>query len=80
LNQQIADRRNVWFKWKQDANATGHVIRWGVQPGKLYSAVTIYGATEYTLRTLDRDRTYFATIEAFNESGIGPRTDVLTCK
>lgn len=80
LNQQIADRRNVWFKWKQDPTATGHVIRWGVAPGKLYSAVTVYGATEYTLRTLDRDRTYYATIEAFNENGVGPRSDVITVK
>ena len=68
------DRRNAWLKWRADPGATGYVIRSGIAPDKMYSSVMVYGATDYYYRAMDRDRTYFFQIEAFNESGISERT------
>jgi hypothetical protein len=34
-------------------------------------------ANEYYVTSMDRDRPYYYSIEAFNENGIGNRTKVL---
>ncbi len=72
-----SERRAVWLKWKPQNDATGYVVRWGVAADKLYSSVMIYGGSEYVLRVLDRDEAYYFQIEAFNEAGIGDRSDVV---
>lgn len=69
-----SEPRNAWLKWAADSAATGYVVYAGVDPQKLYTSVMVYGATEHYFRAMDRDRTYYFAIEAFNESGIGPRS------
>jgi hypothetical protein len=69
-----SEPRNAWLKWRADPAATGYVIRAGVAPDKMYTAVTVYGATDYYYRAMDRDRAYHFQVEAFNEAGISPRT------
>ena len=69
-----SEPRNAWLKWRADLTATGYVIRVGVTPDKMYTSVMVYGATEYYYRAMDRDRAYYFQIEAFNDSGISPRT------
>jgi hypothetical protein len=63
------ERRNAWLKWRSVDDATGYLIRFGTEPGRLYSAVMVYGANDVWLRSLDRDRSYYFQIEAFNENG-----------
>ncbi len=46
----------------------------GVVPDKLYTSVMVYSASEYYFRALDRERTYYFQIEAFNENGISDRS------
>jgi xylan 1,4-beta-xylosidase len=72
-----SERRNAWLKWKQSDDADGYVIYWGVTPEKLYNSVMVYGSNEYYAAALDRDRTYFFQIEAFNRYGIGPGSGVI---
>ncbi|KAB2925624.1 MAG: family 43 glycosylhydrolase [Bacteroidetes bacterium] len=74
-----SERRNAWLKWRQQDEADGYVIYWGTAPEKLYNSVMVYGANEYYLRMLDRDRPYYLRIEAFNGSGIGAKSSVLEC-
>lgn len=75
-----SERRNAWLKWRQSSDATGYVIRCGVDPDKLYSSVMVYSANEYYFRAMDRDVPYYFQIEAFNENGVSPRTSPIVAK
>ena len=70
------DKRNAWLKWQENDNATGYNIYYGIAPDKLYNSIMVYGSNEYYIKSLDKDRKYFFTIEAFNESGISARTQL----
>ena len=49
----------------------------GISPDKLYTSVQVFGANEYYFKSMDKDRTYYFQIEAFNENGIGTRGPVI---
>ncbi|GGB80391.1 endo-1,4-beta-xylanase [Flavobacterium suaedae] len=74
------ERRNVWFKWAQEPNADGYVIYFGKSPDKLYGSIMVYGKNEYYFSGLDRSDTYYFQIEAFNNNGIGPRSEIKESK
>lgn len=75
-----SEPRNAWLKWRQSPDATGYVIRSGVDPQKLYNSVMVYGANEYYFRAMDRDVPYYFQIEAFNENGVSAPTKPLLAK
>jgi hypothetical protein len=70
------ERRNVWFKWQQEPSADGYVIYFGKSPDKLYGSIMVYGKTEYYFNGLDRSDVYYFQIEAFNNNGIGPKSEI----
>lgn len=70
------ERRNVWFKWQQEANADGYVIYFGKTPDKMYGSIMVYGKNEYYFNGLDRSDAYYFQIEAFNNNGIGPKSEI----
>ena len=70
------ERRNVWFKWQQEPSADGYVIYFGKSPNKLYGSIMVYGKTEYYFNGLDRSDIYYFQIEAFNNNGIGPKSEI----
>jgi hypothetical protein len=72
-----SERRNVWIKWKQSDDAAGYTIYTGIKPDKLYNNILIYNSNEYYFTGMDKDRVYYFQIEAFNENGIGKRSEVL---
>lgn len=72
-----SERRNAWLKWQLMDDAQGYVIYSGIAPDKLYTSVMVYGKNEYYFTAMDRDRTYYFQIEAFNESGIGKRSAII---
>lgn len=74
------ERRNVWFKWTQEPNADGYVIYFGKSPDKLYGAIMVYGKNEYYFSGLDRSDVYYFQIEAFNNNGIGPKSQIKESK
>jgi hypothetical protein len=43
-------------------------------PDKLYTSIMVYGANEYWFKAMDRERTYYFQIEAFNEGGVSERS------
>jgi hypothetical protein len=71
------DKRSAWLKWGHLPNATGYVIYSGIAPDKLYTSVQVFGANEYYFKSMDKDRTYYFQIEAFNENGIGMRGPII---
>lgn len=75
-----SERRNAWLKWRQSDDAVGYTIYVGVAPDKIYNNIMVYGVNEYYFMGMDRDRAYYFQIEAFNENGIGRRTQVLMVK
>lgn len=64
------DKRSAWLKWGPVDNAYAYNIYMGVEPNKLYNTIMVYGANEYWLKTMDKEKTYYFTIEAINENGI----------
>ncbi|KAA2241605.1 family 43 glycosylhydrolase [Chitinophaga agrisoli] len=72
-----SERRNAWLKWEQNNQATGYTIYAGIAPDKLYTNIMVYGANEYYFNAMDKDKPYYFCIEAFNENGIGKRTQVM---
>ncbi|RYJ44328.1 family 43 glycosylhydrolase [Flavobacterium beibuense] len=70
------ERRNVWFKWQQEPNADGYVIYFGKSPDKMYGSIMVYGKNEFYFAGLDKTDAYYFQIEAFNNNGIGPRTEI----
>ncbi|AQX10515.1 discoidin domain-containing protein [Elizabethkingia ursingii] len=72
-----ADRRSVWFKWKQNDLADGYVIYFGKSPNKLYGSIMVYGKNEYYFTGADKSDAYYFQIEAFNANGISERTPIM---
>ncbi len=72
-----ADPRKAGLEWLNDENATGYIINYGVDKNKLYSSVMVYDAASLVLTGLNRDVTYYFSIDAFNESGIARGTKVI---
>lgn len=70
------ERRNIWFKWQQNPQADGYVIYFGKSPDKLYGSIMVYGKNEYYFNGADRSDVYYFQIEAFNNNGIGPRSEI----
>lgn len=70
------ERRNAWLKWQQEPSADGYVIYFGKSPDKLYGSIMVYGKSEYYFSGLDKSDRYYFQIEAFNASGIGPKSEV----
>jgi hypothetical protein len=71
-----SERRNAWLKWTVNPTATGYHIYFGSDPTKLYNSVLLYSVSEYYCIALDKNKPYYFQIEAFNESGIGARSEV----
>lgn len=64
------ERRRVFLTWEDPDNANGYVVSYGADSMKLYLDYMVYGDTSLIINSLDANRDYFFTIEAFNENGI----------
>ena len=71
------ERRNAWLKWQVNDKATGYTVYTGSAPDKLYTSIMLYGVNEYYFTAMEKDRPYYFQVEAFNENGIGKRTQVV---
>lgn len=69
------DRRDITITWNKQDNVQGYNVLWGIAPDKLYSSWTVYGDYSLLLRSLSTDQDYYFVIEAFNENGVGMRTE-----
>jgi hypothetical protein len=70
------DKRSAYIKWKSVDAAYAYNIYYGTAPEKLNTCIMVHDSNEYWLKTLDRNKVYYFTIEAINESGISARTIV----
>lgn len=67
------DKRSAWIKWKPVDEAFAYNVYIGEAPDKLYNCIMVHNANEYWLKTLDRAKPFYFTIEAINENGISPK-------
>ena len=70
------DKRTAWLKWPAVDGAYAYNIYAGNEFDKLYTCIMVHGANEYYFKGMDKDQTYYFTIEAVNENGVSPRTIV----
>jgi xylan 1,4-beta-xylosidase len=71
------DKRSAWLKWHPIENAYAYNIYIGTAPDKLYNCIMVYNTNEYWYKGMDKDKSYYFSIEAINESGVSPRTKVV---
>lgn len=69
VTRSASDKRNARISWKPVEGAYGYNIWFGVSPGKLYNCITVNGETGYNFRGLDKDSSYYFSIEALGETG-----------
>lgn len=74
--QRHTDRRDATLSWKPVTGAQGYNIRWGIAPEKLYNSWLLYEDAELLMRCLDKNTTYYFSIEAFNENGVSKRSKI----
>ena len=72
IKRDVDDSRNVKLSWKKPANATGYTIHFGTEKDKLYRSYQVYGDTNLIIRSLDKSKKYWFSIDAFGENGITP--------
>lgn len=68
--RDVNDTRNVSLSWKKQPDATGYNIRFGIQKDKLNRVYQVYGDTEVTIRSLNKDQKYWFAIDSFGENGV----------
>lgn len=66
------DKRSAMIKWSPVNNAYAYNIYYGTNPKKLYNCIMVHDANEYYFKGMDSKMTYYFTIQAINENGIGP--------
>ena len=64
-----ADPRSAFIKWKPVAGAYAYQLAYGISPTQLHTHIMVYGNNEYWLKTLDKERNYYFTIEAIGTTG-----------
>ena len=70
VTRNAEDTRKARIEWSEDKLATGFIVNYGTDENKLYSSVMVYGTNSAMLTGLNKDVTYYYSIDAFNESGI----------
>jgi xylan 1,4-beta-xylosidase len=77
VERNETDTKKARIEWPKDNLATGYVVNYGTDINKLYSSVMIYDANWLILGGLNKDVTYYFSIDSFNESGISKGTKTL---
>jgi xylan 1,4-beta-xylosidase len=60
------DRRDVTLLWQPVKGADGYVIRYGIEPNKLYNNYMVYDANTITIHSLNKEPEYLFKVEAFS--------------
>ncbi|MGE5393430.1 MAG: family 43 glycosylhydrolase [Candidatus Saccharibacteria bacterium] len=58
--------------WGKQKDATGYNIHYGTQKDKLYHSYQVYNNDPVVFHGLDKNKTYWFSIDAFGENGITP--------
>jgi xylan 1,4-beta-xylosidase len=78
VQRDVSDTRRATLKWVRDNSATGYVINYGTDRNKLYTSYMVYDGDLVRLTGLNKDVTYYFSIDAFNEAGITKGSAIVT--
>lgn len=70
VHRSRKDPRRATLVWNRAKGATGYLIHYGLEAGKLYNTVMVYDQTRTDLNGLNRDVPYYFRVDAFNEAGV----------
>lgn len=68
------DRRDAVIRWDQKNGVQGYNVLWGIAPDKMYNSWMVYDKNSLELKSLSTDQEYYFSVEAFNASGVSPRS------
>ncbi len=74
------DKRSAYIKWRPVQGAYAYNLYYGTSPDKLYTSIMVYDNNEYWLASLDKEKTYYFTMEAINENGVSEKTSIIESK
>ena len=74
------DKRSAYIKWSPVDNAFAYNIYYGTHPDKLYNCIMVHDFNEYWFKAMDKEKTYYFSIEAINENGVSEKTKVMEVK
>ena len=60
------DRRNAHLLWDQVEGAEGYIVRYGIDPDKLYNSYMVYWDSYLDVPSLNVDSEYYWEVEAFS--------------
>jgi hypothetical protein len=60
------DRRDATLLWEPIKGADGYVVRYGIEPKKLYNNYMVYDANTLTIHSLNKNPEYYFEVEAFD--------------
>ena len=60
------DRRQADVLWEPVDGADGYVVRYGIEPKKLYQSEMVYGKNALNIKSLNVDPEYYFEVEAFS--------------
>ena len=63
------DRREASLLWDPVPGADGYIVRYGIEPDKLYNSYILYDKNQITIRSLNTDPEYYFEVESF-DSGL----------
>jgi len=64
--RDIDDPRDATITWQPVKGADGYVVRYGIEPDKLYNNYMVYDKYTITIHSLNRDEKYYFRVEAFD--------------
>lgn len=76
---RAADPRQMTVRWRAVPGAVGYNVRWGTAPDRLNSSYQVFvdQGTQQEIRALNRGVGYHVAVEAFDERGVSPLSQVL---
>jgi xylan 1,4-beta-xylosidase len=66
VERDAADGRDAVIRWSPVANADGYIIRYGIDPNKLYNNYMVYDVDSVFIRSLNHGVDYYFDVEAFD--------------
>jgi hypothetical protein len=64
------DRRKVHVSWSPAAGAEWYIIRYGTGKDRLFGNYQVYGATSYTIASLNVGTSYYVTVDSIGSTGL----------
>ena len=61
------DRREADLLWSPVPDADGYVVRYGIEPNKLYNSYIVYGKNTLYMHSLNTGPEYYFEVEAFDD-------------